>query len=107
MNKKITKADIINMINVVIPINSDIAKQEYIEDFSCFIEDRLDTISQKIANTEIYQNKYKEYSKLYDNLKNVVSEQELENFENSIHSLNSIENMYLYLQAIADSNIIQ
>lgn len=66
-----------------------------------------DIALKKVAEDSKYKKKYKEYSNLYEMLKNKLNNDDIENLTNSIYSLNDLECNYIYLQGFVDGILLR
>ncbi len=81
--------------------------EKLIESCESLIEERSDIAFKKIAKDSKYKEKYQEYSNLYEMLINKLNNDDIENFANSIHSLNDLECNYVYLQGFIDGILLK
>ena len=81
--------------------------EELIEDCEGLIEERADLAFKKASEDSKYKEKYQEYSNLYEMLINKLNNDDIENFANSIHTLNDLECNYVYLQGFIDGILLR
>ena len=81
--------------------------EKLIESCEGLIEERSDIALKKVAEDSKYKKKYKEYSNLYEMLKNKLNNNDIENLTNSIYSLNDLECNYIYLQGFVDGILLR
>lgn len=81
--------------------------EKLIESCKGLIEERSDIALKKVAEDSKYKKKYKEYSNLYEMLKNKLNNDDIENLTNSIYSLNDLECNYIYLQGFVDGILLR
>lgn len=81
--------------------------EKLIKSCESLIEERSDLAFKKAAEDSKYKNKYKEYSDLYEKLINKLNNDDIENFANSIHTLNDLECNYVYLQGFIDGILLR
>ena len=81
--------------------------EKLIESCEGLIEERSDIALKKVAEDSKYKKKYKEYSNLYEMLKNKLNNDDIENLTNSNYSLNDLECNYIYLQGFVDGILLR
>jgi len=72
-----------------------------------FVESRLEEGYKQYSKTQDYNKYQKEYSELRQILLKDISEDKLEQLENAIYKLNTIEVNYSYLQGFLDGTLLR
>ncbi len=81
--------------------------EKLIHNFEFLVDERMDTVLNKLKERKEYKEKYEKYSNLYDSLLKKYSRKDIEEFAGANIDLYNIENSYIYIQGLIDGIILK